>query len=158
MHRVVRRLLANGTTTVAYYGSLHLQPNKVLVDEIVRLGQRAVVGKVRNHGQLYGSLSRLSHPLLLSATGTAAPKSSRVQAEASEPKPSGPPLLAGQHGQGVSGPLCGVFRAGQSSGGLQDRAGVLRSARGARLQGRRVRATQRDGTAVERERVVAAGP
>jgi len=44
--RVVRRFLANGTTTAAYFGSLHLQPNKVLVDEIVRLGQRAVVGKV----------------------------------------------------------------------------------------------------------------
>lgn len=48
--RLVRRFLANGTTTAAYFGSLHLQPNKVLVDEIVRLGQRAVVGKVRVDG------------------------------------------------------------------------------------------------------------
>lgn len=44
---LVKRFLANGTTTATYFGSLHLEPNKVLVDEIVRLGQRAVVGKVR---------------------------------------------------------------------------------------------------------------
>ncbi|GLC60250.1 hypothetical protein PLESTB_001590700 [Pleodorina starrii] len=43
---LVRRFLANGTTTAMYYGSLHLQPNLVLVDSIERLGQRAVVGKV----------------------------------------------------------------------------------------------------------------
>jgi hypothetical protein len=29
--------------------SLHLEPNKVLVDTIIRLGQRAVVGKVRRY-------------------------------------------------------------------------------------------------------------
>jgi cytosine/adenosine deaminase-related metal-dependent hydrolase len=45
--RLVRRLLANGTTTAAYFGSLHLAPNKVLVDAIEQQGQRAVVGKVR---------------------------------------------------------------------------------------------------------------
>lgn len=43
---LVKRFLANGTTTAMYYGSLHLAPNKVLVDTIQRLGQRAVVGKV----------------------------------------------------------------------------------------------------------------
>ncbi len=44
---MVKRLLANGTTTATYFGSLHLEPNKVLVDTIIALGQRAVVGKVR---------------------------------------------------------------------------------------------------------------
>lgn len=48
---LVRRFLSNGTTTATYFGSLHLTPNKVLVDEIVRLGQRAVVGKVRGAGR-----------------------------------------------------------------------------------------------------------
>ncbi|KXZ46833.1 hypothetical protein GPECTOR_40g567 [Gonium pectorale] len=43
---LVKRFLANGTTTAMYYGSLHLEPNTVLVDTIERLGQRAVVGKV----------------------------------------------------------------------------------------------------------------
>ncbi|GFR42050.1 hypothetical protein Agub_g2866 [Astrephomene gubernaculifera] len=43
---LVKRFLANGTTTAMYYGSLHLDPNTVLVDTIERLGQRAVVGKV----------------------------------------------------------------------------------------------------------------
>jgi len=42
----VKRFLANGTTTATYFGSLHLEPNLVLVDSIIRLGQRAVVGKV----------------------------------------------------------------------------------------------------------------
>jgi hypothetical protein len=44
---LVKRFLSNGTTTAMYYGSLHLEPNLVLVDTIERLGQRAVVGKVR---------------------------------------------------------------------------------------------------------------
>lgn len=43
---LVKRFLSNGTTTAMYYGSLHLAPNKVLVDTIEALGQRAVVGKV----------------------------------------------------------------------------------------------------------------
>ncbi|PNH11926.1 Guanine deaminase [Tetrabaena socialis] len=43
---LVKRFLANGTTTAMYYGSLHLAPNTVLVDTIEALGQRAVVGKV----------------------------------------------------------------------------------------------------------------
>ena len=43
---LVKRFLANGTTTATYFGSLHLEPNLVLVNSIIRLGQRAVVGKV----------------------------------------------------------------------------------------------------------------
>ncbi|KAL6750281.1 hypothetical protein V8C86DRAFT_2816921 [Haematococcus lacustris] len=43
---LVKRFLSNGTTTATYFGSLHLEPNKVLVDVIAELGQRAVVGKV----------------------------------------------------------------------------------------------------------------
>ena len=43
----VKRFLSNGTTTATYFGSLHLKPNLVLVDTIIALGQRAVVGKVR---------------------------------------------------------------------------------------------------------------
>ncbi|GFR42051.1 hypothetical protein Agub_g2867, partial [Astrephomene gubernaculifera] len=43
---LLKRFLANGTTTAMYYGSLHLEPTVVLVDAIERLGQRAVVGKV----------------------------------------------------------------------------------------------------------------
>lgn len=42
---LVKRFLANGTTTATYFGTLHLKPNQVLVDSIVKLGQRAVVGK-----------------------------------------------------------------------------------------------------------------
>lgn len=45
----MKRLLANGTTTATYFGSLHLEPNKILVDTIIKLGQRAVVGKVGAH-------------------------------------------------------------------------------------------------------------
>lgn len=43
---LVKRFLANGTTTATYFGSMHLEPNKVLVDSVIDLGQRAVVGKV----------------------------------------------------------------------------------------------------------------
>ncbi|MEW5318752.1 MAG: hypothetical protein WDW38_009947 [Sanguina aurantia] len=43
---LIKRFLFNGTTTAMYHGSLHLAPNKVLVDRILALGQRAVVGKV----------------------------------------------------------------------------------------------------------------
>lgn len=45
----IKRFLFNGTTTAMYHGSLHLAPNKVLVDRILALGQRAVVGKVRQY-------------------------------------------------------------------------------------------------------------
>lgn len=43
---LVKRFLSNGTTTATYFGSLHLEPNKVLVDSVLALGQRAVIGKV----------------------------------------------------------------------------------------------------------------
>ena len=43
---LVKRFLANGTTTATYFGTIHLEANKILVDSIIALGQRAVVGKV----------------------------------------------------------------------------------------------------------------
>ncbi|KAL5511607.1 hypothetical protein ACEPAH_4824 [Sanghuangporus vaninii] len=42
---VVRRFIAFGTTTCCYYGTLHLESTKVLADTILKLGQRALVGK-----------------------------------------------------------------------------------------------------------------
>ncbi|KAL1499310.1 hypothetical protein AB1Y20_011518 [Prymnesium parvum] len=44
--RLVRRLLAHGTTTAVYFASLHLGGTKALVDVCRTLGQRAFVGKV----------------------------------------------------------------------------------------------------------------
>ncbi|GAB4822013.1 hypothetical protein N2152v2_009059 [Parachlorella kessleri] len=44
--KVVGRTLANGTTTAAYYGTLHQEPCRVLADVVEELGQRALVGKV----------------------------------------------------------------------------------------------------------------
>eukprot|EP00937_MAST-01D_sp_MAST-1D-sp2_P006495 g6495.t1 len=44
--RAVRRHLHNGSTTVSYFGTIHLQASKVLADAVQRLGQRALVGKV----------------------------------------------------------------------------------------------------------------
>lgn len=43
---LVKRFLSNGTTTATYFGTIHLNANKVLVESIIALGQRAVVGKV----------------------------------------------------------------------------------------------------------------
>lgn len=43
---VVNRTLAHGTTTAAYYGTLHEAPCRVLADVVEELGQRALVGKV----------------------------------------------------------------------------------------------------------------
>ena len=43
---LVDRLLSHGTTTVAYYGSIHLDATKALVDICRERGQRAIVGKV----------------------------------------------------------------------------------------------------------------
>jgi len=43
---VVRRLLRCGTTTASYYATIHLPATKLLVDAVVKLGQRALVGKV----------------------------------------------------------------------------------------------------------------
>lgn len=42
----VRRHLSFGTTTCCYYGTIHLEANKRLVDIIEHLGQRAFIGKV----------------------------------------------------------------------------------------------------------------
>ena len=43
---VVRDTLSSGTTTACYFATLHLEPCKVLADVALRLGQRALVGKV----------------------------------------------------------------------------------------------------------------
>lgn len=43
---VVQRTLRAGTTTAVYYGTLHLEPCKVLVDIALKMGQRALIGKV----------------------------------------------------------------------------------------------------------------
>lgn len=46
MSSVVQRTLSCGTTTVLYWGTLHLEPCQVLVDQVLQQGQRALVGKV----------------------------------------------------------------------------------------------------------------
>jgi guanine deaminase len=43
---LVETLLANGTTTAAYFGTIHLSATKRLVDTCLRQGQRALVGRV----------------------------------------------------------------------------------------------------------------
>ena len=43
---LVDNLLANGTTTATYYGTVHLEATKLLADICLAKGQRAVVGKV----------------------------------------------------------------------------------------------------------------
>jgi guanine deaminase len=43
---VVRTLLANGTTTAMYFGTVHAVGNQVLAERCLALGQRALVGKV----------------------------------------------------------------------------------------------------------------
>jgi len=43
---LVDNLLANGTTTAAYFGSVHLEATKLLADIALTRGQRAIVGKV----------------------------------------------------------------------------------------------------------------
>jgi guanine deaminase len=43
---LVDNLLANGTTTAAYFGTIHLEATKLLADIAHEKGQRAVVGKV----------------------------------------------------------------------------------------------------------------
>ena len=43
---VVTSTLRSGTTTAVYFGTLHLQPNKILADACLHLGQRALIGKV----------------------------------------------------------------------------------------------------------------
>ncbi|MDJ0954983.1 MAG: guanine deaminase [Acidimicrobiia bacterium] len=43
---LVATLLANGTTTAVYFGTIHVPATQLLVDECLVQGQRAVVGKV----------------------------------------------------------------------------------------------------------------
>ena len=43
---LVDTLLANGTTTATYYGTVHLEATKLLADICLKKGQRAIVGKV----------------------------------------------------------------------------------------------------------------
>ncbi len=43
---LVDNLLANGTTTATYFGTIHLEATKLLADIAVAKGQRAVIGKV----------------------------------------------------------------------------------------------------------------
>lgn len=43
---LVSAMLANGTTTAVYFGTVHLSATKTLVDLCLAAGQRAVVGKV----------------------------------------------------------------------------------------------------------------
>jgi len=43
---LVETLLANGTTTAVYFGTIHLDATKLLADLCVELGQRALVGRV----------------------------------------------------------------------------------------------------------------
>jgi guanine deaminase len=43
---LVDNLLANGTTTATYYGTIHLEATQLLADICLTKGQRAVVGKV----------------------------------------------------------------------------------------------------------------
>ena len=43
---LVDNLLANGTTTATYYGTVHLEATKLLADICLSKGQRAIVGKV----------------------------------------------------------------------------------------------------------------
>ena len=50
---LVASLLKTGTTTAVYYGTIHQKANQILTDICLKLGQRAVVGKVvmDNHEQ-----------------------------------------------------------------------------------------------------------
>ncbi|KAJ2492108.1 hypothetical protein IWW37_001685 [Coemansia sp. RSA 2050] len=43
---VVARIVRNGVTFAAYYGTIHLESNRVLAQTIRQIGQRAYVGKV----------------------------------------------------------------------------------------------------------------
>lgn len=46
--KVVRRTIANGTTTAAYFATIHLEASLLLCDIIEQEGQRAFVGKVNS--------------------------------------------------------------------------------------------------------------
>ncbi|CAK0782316.1 hypothetical protein CVIRNUC_005629 [Coccomyxa viridis] len=45
-NKLVERLISNGTTTALVFGSLHLEPTKLLADILHQAGMRAYVGKV----------------------------------------------------------------------------------------------------------------
>jgi guanine deaminase len=44
--KVVKRTLANGTTSASYFGTLHERATCILADTCLKLGQRAYIGKV----------------------------------------------------------------------------------------------------------------
>lgn len=44
--KVIQRTLSNGTTTAAYYATLHAEATNVLADLALKMGQRAFVGRV----------------------------------------------------------------------------------------------------------------
>ncbi|KFB42696.1 AGAP005282-PA-like protein [Anopheles sinensis] len=46
---VVNNTIAHGTTTACYFASLYTETNKILVDEMLRQGQRGFVGKVSSN-------------------------------------------------------------------------------------------------------------
>lgn len=48
---LVTSLLANGTTTATYFGTIHLEATKLLADTALAHGQRAVIGKVAMDNQ-----------------------------------------------------------------------------------------------------------
>lgn len=53
-------MLRNGTTTAAYYATVHLEGSKILADVVHDKGQRALIGKVnmvRNCPDYYKELS-----------------------------------------------------------------------------------------------------
>lgn len=55
--KVVRNCLDFGTTTACYFGTIHLEANKILVDECLRQGQRAFVGLYLSFITLISSIS-----------------------------------------------------------------------------------------------------
>ena len=46
---VVKNLLESGTTTACYFATIYEKTTKVLTDEILRQGQRALIGKVSSN-------------------------------------------------------------------------------------------------------------
>uniref|UniRef100_A0A182QLR4 Guanine deaminase n=1 Tax=Anopheles farauti TaxID=69004 RepID=A0A182QLR4_9DIPT len=46
---VVKNSIGHGTTTACYFGSIFTETNKILVDEMLRQGQRGFVGKVSSN-------------------------------------------------------------------------------------------------------------
>jgi guanine deaminase len=48
-HKVVENLIASGTTTACYFATIYEKTTKVLTDEILKQGQRALIGKVSSN-------------------------------------------------------------------------------------------------------------